>query len=53
LEAFGEGAKRQAREYTVLAFNIYVESINVDNQGDTIKEIYQQNLQFQSQVEIV
>jgi hypothetical protein len=28
LEAFGEGAKRQAREYTVLAFDARVESIN-------------------------
>jgi len=43
LEVFGEGARRQAREYTVLAFDVRVRSINVDNQGDTIKEIYQQN----------
>jgi hypothetical protein len=40
LEAFREGARRQAREYIVLAFDIQVEGINVDNQGDTIKEIY-------------
>ena len=53
MEAFGEGARRQAREYIVLAFDVRVEGINVDNQGDTIKEIYQQNPQLQGQVEIV
>ena len=53
LEAFGEGARRQAREYTVLAFDVRVESINVDSQDEGIKEIYQQNPQLKGQVEIV
>ena len=53
LEAFGQGAKRQAREYTVLAFDVRVESINIDSQDKGIKEIYQQNPQLQGQVEIV
>ena len=53
LEAFEERTKHQAREHTVLAFDIQVENINVDNQSNVIKEIYQQNSQLQSQIEIV
>jgi hypothetical protein len=53
LEAFGEGAKHQAREYTILAFNVQVDSMELDSQDRAIKEIYQQNPQLQGQVEIV
>jgi hypothetical protein len=53
LGAFGDGAKRHAREYTVLAFDIRVDSINLDNQDNAIKEVYQQNPQLQGQVEII
>jgi hypothetical protein len=53
LGAFGDGAKFQDREYTVLAFNMRVDSINLDSQDDAIKKIYQQNPQIQGQVQIV
>jgi hypothetical protein len=53
LEAFGDRAKQQVREYTVLAFDVYIDNIDLNSQASMIKGIYQQNPQLKGQVEVI
>jgi len=52
-KAFGQEARCQAREYTVLAFGVQVDSLNQEEQAKSIKEIYAQNPLLESQVGII
>jgi hypothetical protein len=46
LGVFGEGARCQLREYTVLALGVQVAAIDQANQAKAIADIYDQNPQF-------
>jgi len=46
LKAFGEGAKFQAREYTVLAFGVQT-ALDLDNQSRATASVHEQNPLFE------
>ena len=52
-KVFGESARSKAREYTVLAFKVQVDSINLDEQAKAIEEIYRWNPLLKNQVRVV
>ena len=49
---FGQDASCYAREYTVLAFGVQVESLSQEEQAKSINEIYTQNPLLRDQVGI-
>jgi uncharacterized protein YggE len=53
LKAFGEGAKIQTREYTVLALDVQTAAIDSTNQERAIAKIYEQNPRLKESVKIV